>query len=232
MSKADEIKGAILASVASRSNRLHQKRAKRQSIADLCTLFEDAWRKGQHERDRSILAARLVARDRKLLKDQIIYPARELDMDVADFAKWVAVHWDAIGAAYFKKAKAYPSAPAFRWLVRCLETYTTAYKNRDSLDPSGKLPDAQRVSTEALAALSDRTEKAIKAATADLDDLRMQLDEARRENEKLKQARGLPVEDDPVYTRIIQQAKRKVTIGSYDDDEPKPRRIKIKRPKQ
>lgn len=217
-----QILSDVTAQVADKYNRLQQKRAKRQSIADLCNMFEAAWRKGQHERDRSVLAARLVARDRKLLKDQIIYPSRELDMNIVDFAEWVAVHWDAIGAAYFKKAKSYPAAPAFPWLVRCLETYVTAYRNRDSLDPTGKLPDAARASASAVAAISARVEKAIAAQADDIDDLRRQLAEAQRENEKLKLERGLPVEDDPVYARVIKQARRPVAIGRYDDEEPAP----------
>jgi len=228
MSNAESIKAAVLASVAAGRNRLQEKRIKRANISDLCTLFEDAWRKGQHERDSSILPSRLVARDRKLLKDQVIYPSRDVDMDVRDFAHWVALHWDAIGATYFEKAKSYPDAPAFRWFVRCLETYTTAYQNRAHLDPNAKRNTPQRVSTVAVQAVIQQADKAVTAAATELDDLRRQLAEAHDKNQKLRLARGLDADDDPVYSRAIKAANRKVVIGSYDD-EPAPKRVKLKR---
>lgn len=202
-----------------RSNRLQAKRKARGSITDLCNLFEEGWRTGQKERNASIMPARLVSRDRALLKSQIIGPAREAGIDVQDFAKWCALNWDGIGATFFHKAKSYPQQPTFAWFVRCLETYSNAYAQRDGLDLSGKANPSQRVTTQAVAAISERAEKAVSRASETVADLQAQLREAREELARVRKTKGLPIDDDPVYAKAIKLASRKITIGRYDDDD-------------
>lgn len=220
MSKADDLKKAIFAGVAEQRNRLQAQRKTRRSLADLCNLFEEGWRTGQKERDASIMPARLVSRDRALLKSQIIGPARDAGIDVQDFANWCALNWDGIGATFFKKAKSYPSQPAFAWFVRCLETYSSAYAQRAGLDLSGLANPSHRVSTQAVAAISATAEKAVSRATDAVADLQAQLREAREDNERLRRAKALPIDDDPVYARASKLAARKITIGSYDEEAP------------
>lgn len=230
MSKASELKELILASAKAKQDSLTAKRKGRMNFSDMCNLFEEGWRSGQRERDQTVMPGRLVARDRALLKTQIIGPARDAGIDPKDFAYWIAVNWDGIGATFFKKAKSYPAQPAFAWLVRCLETYSGAYAQRDGLDLSGLANPSPQVSQRAVAQLS---ENAIKLATASQDtvaDLQAQLREAYRENETLKRGKSLPIEDDPVYARASKLASRRIVIGSYDDEESKPAvRRKLKR---
>jgi hypothetical protein len=227
MKKASEVMQA-LQNVQAKRDALSDKRAKRGTLADLCNLFEEGWRSGQKERNPSLMPARLVARDRALLKSQIVGPAREAGIDVRAFGFWVAENWDGLGATFFKKAKSYPANPAFPWLVRCLESYTGAFHQRDGLDLSGLANPAHRVSAQALAAIADKADKAVASAAESLEDLKAQLREARTENEALRQSNGLPIDDDPVYARASKLAARKITIGSYDDVDA-PRRSKLPR---
>jgi hypothetical protein len=150
-----------------------------------------------------------------LLKSQIIGPARDLDMDVEAFGYFVSLHWDAIGATYFKKSKAYPERPAFAWFVRCLETYTEAFTARDSLDPTAKPGSRQRVTSAAVTALADQSDKALAAAASQIEYL-----EAR-----LREAEDGAAIDDSFNTKKLRRATH---IPSFDD--PQPRRVKLKRP--
>jgi len=218
----EELKARLMQQVQGKRDAVEKKRRTRGNLSDMCSLFEAAWRKGQHERDSKVLASRLVTRDRALLKSQIVGPARDLGIDMEEFAYWTAVNWDAIGGQYFRKAKSYPAAPSFPWLVRCLETYTRAFAARDDLDPTAQRKDAQRVTAQAVAVIQN-------VAASELDDLKAQLREARSDNTKLREQFGLSVDDDPVYARAVKLASKKVTIGRYDDDEPKPARKKLKR---
>ena len=211
-----------LAEMEHKRQAVQDKRKSRGTLPDLCNLFESAWRNGQNERNPKIMPSRLVARHRALLKSQIIGPARDVGLDIEDFAYWCALHWDAIGGTYFKKAKSYPDQPAFAWFVRCLETYTTAYSNRDALDPTATLKPSQRVT-------AGPYKPAAPGASSKLADLEAQLRLANEENEKLRAAKGLPVDDDPVYARAIQLASRKIVIGKYEDDDVKPLRRKLPR---
>ncbi len=229
MGKAEDLKASILAAVAERGNRLQAKRASRATLADRATLAENAWRKGQTDRDRGTLPGKLIPRDRKLLKDHIIRAAEGLDFDPADFLHWCAVNWDGIGGAFFQKAKSYPTAPAFPWLVRCLQTYSEAYRQRDTLDLSAAGNPSQRVSAQAVAAISQRAEKAVTVAAETVADLQAQLREARAENTALRQGKALPIDDDPVYARASKLASRKITIGRFDDDDERPVRRKLAR---
>lgn len=224
---AADVLASVQSTVAAARETLATKRRSRATLADMCSLFENAWNKGQRERTRSIPPTRLVPRDRSLLKTQLVMPFRDSDMQIEDFAYWVAKHWDAIGAQYFQKSKAYPEVPAFRWLVTCLETYTLAYQHRDSLDPTGTPNTAQRVSAGVLAASKADAAEALAIAKKQIADLQAQLKEAGAEAVKVRRAKGLPLDDDPVYARVIQKASRKITIGNYDDDEDaKPRKLR------
>lgn len=216
----DDILAHVMGTVNAGRAKVAEKRKTRRSLADLCNLFEEGWRTGQKERDASIMPARLVSRDRALLKSQIIGPARDAGIDVQDFANWCALNWDGIGATFFKKAKSYPAQPAFAWFVRCLETYSSAYAQRDGLDLSGLANPSHRVSTQAVAAISATAEKAVSRATDAVADLQAQLREAREDNERLRRAKALPIDDDPVYARASKLAARKITIGSYDEEAP------------
>lgn len=229
MRTKDAVLKAITAQIDEKRSALQSKREKRATVADLCALFEDGWRNGQRERDGSYLPARLVPRDRALLKSQIIVPGRDVGLDVKEFAHWVTAHWDAIGAQYFKKAKSYPKYPAFRWLISCLETYNAAYQNRDYLDTTGKLPDSQRVSAEAVAATKSEAQAALQAAERQIADLKAQLKEQEGENKRLRVKRGMAADDDPIYAKAIKLASRKITIGSYDDEPEQPRKRKFRK---
>lgn len=226
MKKASEVMQA-LQSVQAKRQALADKRMKRGTLADLCNMFEDGWREGQKERNPALMPARLVNRDRALLKSQIVGPAREAGIDVRAFGHWVASNWDGIGGTFFKKAKSYPANPAFPWLVRCLETYTAAFADRDGLDLSGIENPAHRVTAARVTAISRKAEQAIAAASESLSDLQAQLREAREENARLRTGKGLPIDDDPIYARASKIASRKITIGSYDE-EPPSRRVKSK----
>jgi hypothetical protein len=135
MSKVDELRDRLLASVAARQGKVADKRKKRGTLPDLCKLFEAGWTAGQREASPGTPATRIVAsRDIALLKSQIIIPFRDANLDVEEFSKWVTLNWGGIGATYFAKTKQYPHEPAFRWLVRCLETYTKAFMERDTIE--------------------------------------------------------------------------------------------------
>lgn len=136
---ASDLKSSILATVQAGRDKQSTKRRNRRTLADECTLFEQAWQRGQRARNSDMPATRIAGADRALLKTQIVKPAQGTKLDVEEFGAWVAEHWDAIGAQYFAKAKSYPEAPALRWLIKCLETYITAFQQREYLDETGSL---------------------------------------------------------------------------------------------
>lgn len=221
----DALLASIMGTVEAGRAKIAEKRKTRRSLSDLCNLFEEGWRSGQKERNPKIMPARLVSRDRALLKTQIIGPARDADIDPQAFANWIALNWDGIGATYFQKAKSYPEHPSFAWLVRCLETYTGAYHARDGIDLSGLANPSQRVSTKAVKDIADQADKAVNIAADRVADLQAQLREAREDNERLRAAKALPIDDDPVYARASKLAARKITIGKYDDETPVRRKL-------
>ena len=134
MSKLDELKQSITASVSEKRGRVEAKRRKRLSLSDKVSLFEQAWMQGQKERE--VPPMRIVPRHRKLLKDQIIKPAAGYDIDFEDMACWVAENWNAIGARWFTRAKSYPDHPAIGYFIAAYDTFLTAYHDRDNLDTS------------------------------------------------------------------------------------------------
>lgn len=136
---ASDLKASILSTVQAGRDKQSNKRRTRRTLADECTLFEQAWQRGQRARNSDMPATRIAGADRALLKTQIVKPAQGTKLDVEEFGQWVAEYWDAIGAQYFAKAKSYPEAPALRWLVKCLETYITAFQQRAYLDETGSL---------------------------------------------------------------------------------------------
>jgi hypothetical protein len=231
MRSKEQIEAAARLYAKDRHDRVQDKRKARRSTTDLASLFEAAWGKGQRERSTAVPPARLIPRDRKALKDQVINPSLETELDVEDFAYWTALHWDAIGGTYFAKAKSYPGYPAFRYLVAALPTFLLAYQNKEYLDE-----DTVGVSSPALRRKAAAVD-AVKVDAVELDklrnetiaDLKAQLREEQKQTAKLRAQQGLPVDDDPVYARIAAVASKQITIGKWDDDEPKPRRLTLKR---
>jgi hypothetical protein len=215
---AEELKASILASVQRGRDAVNQKRKTRRTLADEVRLFDTEWGNGQRMFDPQMVPARIVRRsDIKLLKDHIILPFRNTDMDVVHFAHWVAANWGAIGAQHFAKAKSYPRYPAIRWLIACRDTYIQAYAHKDELDPTKVLSRSdvsKRAANyeKATAALQSTAQK-FEAASADM---QAQLEEAHAEIARLRKQQGLDEDDDPVYKRVKRIAKRKTTFGSFD----------------
>lgn len=230
MSDKDRLLHSITARVENDRGRTREKRAKRRTIGDQTNLFVQEWERGQRDNPKYSAPARLVSRDRKLLKDQIIHPFQNGNSKPEDFAYWVAKNWDAIGAQYFSKSKKYPEYPAFRWLVACLETYLVAYEQRDYLDETATMDRtaAARQSSAAKQAIEDA--KQYRASTdEEVEDLRRQLREQDKEMSKLRAEKGMEPDDDPVYNRVIKTASKRPTIGSFDEPEPRKRPKRRKR---
>lgn len=131
MPDADTLLSRIQTEVTARRERLDNQRRERLTLADRVKLFEKAWQRGQRERSKDTLPSRILGRNVKLLKDQILRPMEGLNIDPEEFAYWVAANWDSIGNRHFTKSKRYPENPAFPWLIACLDTYMTAYNLRD-----------------------------------------------------------------------------------------------------
>jgi hypothetical protein len=131
---AADILADVSASVDGKREALVAKRRTRMTLADRVVLFERSWMRGQRERSSDIPPNRFVNRDKKLLKDQLLKPAEGTKLDIEEFAYWVALNWTSIGAKYFTKTRKYPANPAFGWMIRCLETYTLAYQEREYLE--------------------------------------------------------------------------------------------------
>lgn len=227
---AEQILADVTASVGAARDKVRDKRRKRRTLADLCSLFENAWNRGQREKSKEVPPTRLVQRDRALLKSQIITPFRDTTIDIEDFAYWVALNWHAIGAQYFTKSKRYPELPAFRWLVKCLETYTLAYQNREYLDENASLSRTQmRKKVAAVEKIQESADRSIASMQSEVEDLRRQLAERDKDNARLREQLGEAEDDDPILAHAVRAAKRKVKIGSYDDEPSKPRRRRLRK---
>lgn len=197
--------------VAERSNRLQAKRKASGTLAARTALAEQAWRDGQLARNAKSFPAKLDARYRKLLKDQVIRPAESLDLDSAEFLHWVAENWNALGSAYFAKSKSYPADPHFGWLIKCLATYSKAYTERDTVDLA---PAPVQVPVN-----KKRVPEGFRTWEEYAEYLRVDRDAAHRELKAMTAGKELPDDDDPVYARIKEQASRKIVFGKFDDDE-------------
>jgi hypothetical protein len=233
MAKADDLLASVTSAVGAKRDALKTKRKTRRNLGDVATLFEQAWTQGQKDSNPSMPVSKLMDRDRALLKSRIVIPFETTDVDPEAFALWCATHWQAIGAAHFTKSKKYPERAAFRWLVTCLDTYVTAYSQKDLLDETGSM----NATTNARIAkrtteVVEQTARITEAYSAEAEDLRLQLAASRKEATELRDRMGLETEDDPVYAKVIRTAKKKFTIGSYDDEEnatpPKPKRRKLR----
>ena len=226
MSELDAIKARIGAAVDSKREKVFSDRRKRGTLADGASLFAVAWARGSKERNPRMPANRLIARDRALLKAQIVKPFRDSDVDIEEFAFWCAKHWDAIGATYFQKSKGYPETPAFRWLAVCLETYLLAFENREYLDETLQL-DSKNMRQKA--ATTDRViaqaASAAKHSTDEIAFLRQAMKELAAENRRLK---GEGKTDDAPTIDYSDWKQPKVMKPVAFDDEPSPKR-KLKR---
>lgn len=205
---AKDIISAAQGEYQARRNRLQAKQRASGNIASRVHLAEDAWRRGQIERDNHSLPARLSAKDRKLVKDHIIYASAGLDLDPNEFLHWCAVNWDAIGVQYFPKAKSYPSAPALPWLIKCSATYSRAFTDRDNLIELTDEPKPMR---------SLRQEK---MREAEMEDLKHQLAHANRELRELRKNGSVDfTDDDPIFKEVAELASKypKLTQERIDE---------------
>lgn len=186
---SEDVKRSILATVASKRDKLDSKRRGRRTLADQVALFEQAWQDGQRKRDSSILPSRILGKHRAILKSQILKPSADT-LDTEHFARWTAENWDVVRDAYFSKSSKYPENPAFPWLVACLETYVTAYSNRDHLgDPTFSLSrrdllrqaDTAKHVAANVADASGKQADEIKALKAELNEANARLNKAIRD---------------------------------------------------
>lgn len=217
MPPLDDLRNSILSAVSAKQDKVREKRRTRMGINDLSRLFEQAWQAGQKEANPSVPPVLVISKaDRRILKDRIITPFREAGMDVEEFARWVALHWNAIGGNYFRKSKSYPERPAFRWLVSCLPQYVDAFEKRDTLNPDlafsrADIARKHKAYEEQAQALQSTATK-FKARETDL---KRQLEEAHAEIERLRDQRG-EEDPDPVYRKVRKLASRKTVFGRFD----------------
>jgi hypothetical protein len=187
---ADEILASVNKSVDAQRSALDSKRRKRRTLADECYLFEKAWLRGQEGRGKFV--QRIVGRDRRLLKEQIVQPSRGSDLNLEAVAEWCTTHWHAIGAQYFAKAKSYPEYPAFRWFVKCFATYLEAYEQREVLDEAGTRSTAQLVKRAALAdKQDDETIETLQAAQREIAALKAELRDVSKQKKRTNRSRPL-----------------------------------------
>lgn len=216
MRSADELKRAITAAVGQKREKVIEKRKRRRTLADTVKLFSMNWVNGQRElSDNTVPTSITTRRDIKLLKDHIIIPFRDTEMDVVDFAYWCAANWHAIGATHFAKAKSYPRYPNFRWLFACRDRYIEAYAHKDELDHTAVLPP--REATKRAERAKDAYEKATASANATVSGLKADLDQAWAEIRRLRDEAGMDPDPDPAYTRGINAVrKNKRKIGKFE----------------
>ena len=226
MTELDAIKARIGAAVDSKREKVFSERRSRGTLADGASLFAVAWARGSKERNPRMPANRLIARDRALLKSQIVGPFRDSDVNIEEFAFWCAKNWDAIGATYFQKSKGYPETPAFRWLVVCLETYLLAFENKDYLDETLQL-DSKNMRQKA--ATTDRViaqaANAAKHSTDEITFLKQAMKELASENRRLK---GEGKIDTAPTIDYSDWPKPKIMKPVAYDDAPLPRKLKRK----
>lgn len=231
---ASEILAAVNSKVAERRDRQTTKRKARGTLADRTALFEAAWLRGQREKDSKRPPARIVGKDRALIKSQIIKPAEGTDLDTEQFAAWVGQHWQAIGAQYFTKSKHYPEVPVIPWLIKCFEIYVTAYQQREFLDETGTKSTTDYM---ARAAKVDEMQHASNKALSDADrEIALLKAELKESKALLAEAEKTgTVRNDGWYTeeqeRIINKGKRMVFPDFDDEPQPK-RKRKIRKSKR
>jgi hypothetical protein len=227
-SKAD-ILSSVSRNVADASNKVREKRRKRRTLPDMCNLFETNWAAGQRETTPGMPVAKILSRDRALLKTRIIKPFDQSGTDIEGFARWVSQHWQAIGAQFFPKSKGYPERPAFRWLIVCLDTYIDAWAQKDYLDPEGKISTSHlhKKAANADAMVADAMLYG-KATKEELTDMAAQLAEARKEIAELRKG-GIVKEADPIYEEIRQGAMKPTVFGNYEEGEAEEQRKHRKR---
>lgn len=225
--------------VDDRREQLADKRRKRRTLADEVSLFEAAWQRGQREKDSSVPATRIIPRERKLLKDQLIKRYRDTSIDLEDFAHWTAHNWQAIGAQYFTKSRNYPDFPAFRWFLACLETYSLAYQKRDLLNADGIHGggvQAQRALQRTMENAS-KADELTKRIADEAKGIKSERDKLLEENMRLREELGMPLDDDPQTAEAIQEVRANAVKIDFskkwddyeDDDTPKRRKLRRKR---
>jgi hypothetical protein len=225
----DDILASVSRNVTAAANKVRDKRRTRRTLPDMCNLFEGAWVAGQRETSPGLPVAKILSRDRALLKTRIIKPFDQSGTDIEGFSRWVAQHWQAIGAQFFPKSKGYPERPAFRWLIVCLDSYVDAYAQREFLDPDGKISFSHVAKKAASADLiAEDALRYGKATKAEVADLQAQLAEARKEIASMRET-GAVHEPDPVFAKIVKGASKPTVFGDYDEgDAKRPKRRKVK----
>lgn len=213
-----EIASDALASANSKRNKVHDKQAKRGTLADRMRAFERAWGDGQRETSKGI-PTRIDPASKRLVKEQVLKQS-DPTFDCSDFAKWVAQHWQAIGAQYFSKFKVYPEKPAIRWFLKFTDTYIEAYEQKDFLDETGTL--SVRDAGKAI----KRSKNTVKAAArviqhkdAQIEDLEARLREAEQHLEHYEKG-GNAIESDmisPRMKKILKGVKKRKSVD-YDDE--------------
>jgi hypothetical protein len=229
--KAEEVLAAVQSIVAGKREQLQGNRRSRRTKADQLALFERAWIAGCKERNSNALVIRFTATDKSLVWNRFIKETEGLDIDIEDFARWIAANWDGIGVHYFRKSKSYPDTPALRWMLKCLQVYSDAYASRESLDltaapsPSGK---RRKVSSEDATAYA-KLQQELAAARAEQRIAKQQL------NDIVNQT-GVEHPDAHIYAEEVKHFKatvKKPVFGKWEEDEPaaKPK-IKLRRAKR
>jgi hypothetical protein len=183
MKTPEQLKAEILSRVDDGRSRLAAKREKRGNISDLSNLFQAGWSSGQRESRPNAPATRIASnQDKSMLKKRIIYPFRDNGIDVRSFAHWVTENWLAIGATYFPKTRKYPDAPAFRWLIACIDTYTTAYMQRDQVE----LGDPAALDRKELLAAAERGQRDSSAVQSIAAEAKSRIEQLEKENRELR----------------------------------------------
>lgn len=212
---ANDVLASVTSLVNQRRDKLTQKRKTRRTVSDMVALFESNWSKGQRDAGAS-LPARIVGKDRALIKSQLLKRVQDGSFDTDAFGYWVAHHWQAIGAQYFSKVKSYPELPNVPWFIKCMETYLTAFAQREFLDEAGTrshtdiMRSAKRANTEV-----QKTDALLQSIASELSEERQARRDFAKENAELrKQLRELNKDGGISLAR-----KTKPRSNSGDDDD-------------
>jgi len=175
-----------------------------------------------------------VGKDRALLKTQLLKRVQDGNFNTDEFAYWVSRNWQAIGAQFFEKAKSYPERPVVPWFIVCMETYITAYEQREFLDEEGSRSHTDLMrKAKGAGIVAENTAKIAEERAAKVAELEAELYAM---DEELTQLRKEKYKDAPIYHDAIDEdfaeklaRDRKISLPDYDDPQPKKRRIKRKR---
>lgn len=224
---AADILSDVSAKVKAGSAKVQAKRKTRRTLADRTALFETEWANGQRDRDSTMPAARIVGKNRALLKQHVLKRFENTEVDTDAFAYWVAHNWQAIGAEYFAKSKKYPERPVMPWLVSLLDIYVVAYQQKDTLNTEGTRSQTELMKRAAQTTQVQEAGRYVaEAQLSEMAVLKAQLAEA---NRLLAKKSGAAVNPDlnEEAQALVAKGKR-MTFPAYDDA-PAPKKRKLKR---